>query len=136
MSINPQSTSDAVLARIGRRHTAADFFRAVETAHRVGFGCLNADLIAGLPGDTQESFDRSLSDVLESGFENITVHTLSIKNASPIRFSDESVYDAEGIFAVRVLTTHTNAFAAKGTRPIIFTVRKILSATRKIPVIL
>lgn len=26
VSINPQSTCDAVLERIGRRHTAADFF--------------------------------------------------------------------------------------------------------------
>lgn len=52
VSINPQSTSDAVLARIGRRHTAADFFRAVETAHRVRFGCLERRPDRGLPGDT------------------------------------------------------------------------------------
>lgn len=120
VSINPQSTSDAVLARIGRRHTAADFFRAVETAHRVGFGCLNADLIAGLPGDTQESFDRSLSDVLESGFENITVHTLSIKNASPIRFSDESVYDAEGIFARACVDYAYKRLCGEGYAPYYF----------------
>ena len=97
-----------------------DFFRAVETAHRVGFGCLNADLIAGLPGDTQESFDRSLSDVLESGFENITVHTLSIKNASPIRFSDESVYDAEGIFARACVDYAYKRLCGEGYAPYYF----------------
>ena len=120
VSINPQSTCDAVLERIGRRHTAADFFRAVDEAHRVGFDCLNADLIAGLPGDTRERFAQSLSDVLGCGFENVTVHTLSIKNASPIRFSDESVYDAEGVFARACVDYAYERLSGEGYAPYYF----------------
>ncbi len=121
VSINPQSTCDAVLERIGRRHTAADFFRAVDEAHRVGFDCLNADLIAGLPGDTRERFAQSLSDVLGCGFENVTVHTLSIKNASPIRFSDgKSVYDAEGVFARACVDYAYERLSGEGYAPYYF----------------
>lgn len=96
VSINPQTTNDEVLKLIGRNHTAKQFFEAAENAFKVGFNSVNADLIAGLPGDTRESFEKSLSDVMNSGFDNITLHTLSVKNASPIRFDIDGVYDPLG----------------------------------------
>lgn len=99
ISINPQTTSDFVLEQIGRKHTSKQFFDAAETAMSVGFNCINADLIAGLPGDTEQSFSKSLEDVISLGFENITVHTLSIKNAANIRFVGDGYYDPQGDFA-------------------------------------
>lgn len=99
ISINPQTTSDHVLERIGRKHSAKQFFDAAEIAKNIGFDCINADLIAALPGDTEVSFRQSLEDVIGLGFENITVHTLSIKNAANIRFIDNGYYDPEGDFA-------------------------------------
>lgn len=99
VSINPQTTSDYVLTQIGRKHTADQFFEAAELAKTIGFDCINADLIAGLPGDTRESFAMSLEDVINIGFENITVHTLSIKNAANIRFVGDGYYDPQGDLA-------------------------------------
>ncbi|MBQ9848053.1 MAG: coproporphyrinogen dehydrogenase HemZ [Clostridia bacterium] len=99
MSINPQTTNDAVLERIGRKHSSAQFFKAAEEAFAFGFDTLNADLIAALPGDSAESFAKSLDDVIDLGFQNITVHTLSIKNAATIRFTEDGYYDPEGEFA-------------------------------------
>lgn len=96
VSINPQSTNDAILERVGRRHTAKQFFEAAESAKKIGFFSLNADLIAGLPGDSYDGFMKSLEDVIGLGFDNITVHTLSIKNAAPIRFDETDIYDAAG----------------------------------------
>jgi oxygen-independent coproporphyrinogen-3 oxidase len=96
ISINPQTTNDEVLKLIGRNHTAKQFFEAAENAFSLGFNSINADLIAGLPGDTQESFNKSLSDVISMGFDNITLHTLSVKNASHIRFGIDGVYDPLG----------------------------------------
>lgn len=84
ISINPQSMSDEVLRAIGRRHTADDVQDAVALARETGFGCINMDLIAGLPGDHPESFDASLDRVLSLGPENITVHTLALKKGSKI----------------------------------------------------
>ena len=65
----------------------------------MGFDSVNADLIAGLPGDTRDSFSKSLEDVIGLGFSNITVHTLSIKNAANIRFIGDGFYDPQGDFA-------------------------------------
>ena len=101
ISINTQSTNDKVLERIGRKHTAKQFFDAVDCAKKVGIKCMNTDLIAGLPGDSFESFVKSLESMTELGFENITVHALSIKNASSMRFTEEGCYDAQGDLARR-----------------------------------
>ena len=54
VSINPQTMDDAVLAAIGRHHSAQDTCRAYQQAVEAGFASINMDLIAGLPGDTTE----------------------------------------------------------------------------------
>ncbi len=82
ISINPQTFSDEVLGAIGRKHTAQDILDCYATARRVGHGNINMDLIAGLPKDTVEGFERSLQQTIALGPENITVHTLTLKRAS------------------------------------------------------
>lgn len=82
ISINPQSFSDEVLRAIGRNHTAQQTLEAFETARRVGFDNINTDLIAGLPKDTPEGFERSLDKAMELSAESITVHTLALKRSS------------------------------------------------------
>ena len=42
------------------------------------------DLIAGLPGDTFESFRKSLNKSMELSPESITVHTLTIKRSAKL----------------------------------------------------
>lgn len=80
--INPQTTNDAVLRTIGRTHTTDDFYRAFSIAKKVGFHTLNCDLIAGLPDDNTESFQKSVDDVLSLKPENLTVHTFSAKKSA------------------------------------------------------
>ena len=82
ISINPQTFSDEVLAAIGRRHTAQAILDCYAAARRVGHKNINMDLIAGLPRDTVEGFERSLRQTIDLGPENITVHTLTLKRAS------------------------------------------------------
>ena len=82
MSINPQTMSDDVLRRIGRSHDTAQVYRAYEDAKTAGFDGINMDLIAGLPGDTADSFLESVERVIELDPSNITVHTLALKKAA------------------------------------------------------
>lgn len=82
VSINPQTLSDSVLEKIGRKHTTEQFFKAFELAREVGFDSINTDIIAGLPSDTPESFAYTVDKLIQLGAENITVHTLSIKRAA------------------------------------------------------
>lgn len=84
VSINPQTLEDHVLEAIGRKHSSGDIQTAYDLARKVGFDCINMDLIAGLPLDSLGGFRRSLDGVLAMGPENITVHTLAMKKGSTL----------------------------------------------------
>ncbi|MBR6045915.1 MAG: coproporphyrinogen dehydrogenase HemZ [Ruminococcus sp.] len=89
LSVNPQTLSDNVLEAIGRKHTAAQFYEAFDLARSLGFDRINTDIIAGLPTDTPESFAATVEGLLKLAPENITVHTLSIKRAADLNYSDK-----------------------------------------------
>lgn len=82
--VNPQSFSDATLERIGRRHTAADLYRAFDMAAKFGFD-VNADLIAGLTGESFGEFEHSVREAVKTGAENITVHCLCLKSGAKLK---------------------------------------------------
>ena len=84
ISINPQTMDDALLARIGRNHSADDIRRAYAAAREVGGFAVNMDLIAGLPGDTLPGFLESLRGIIAMSPENITVHNLAIKKGAAL----------------------------------------------------
>ena len=92
ISINPQSMKDETLRLIGRDHTADDIRRGYALASEYDFDVINADLIAGLPGEDEEDFRNSLEEILSIGANNITVHTLSVKRGSRLREHDPDYY--------------------------------------------
>jgi len=92
ISINPQSMKDETLKRIGRDHTADDIRRGYELAADYDFKVINADLIAGLPGEDLDDFRSTLDEILSLGANNITVHTLSVKRGSRLRENDPEYY--------------------------------------------
>lgn len=92
--INTQTTNDAVLEKINRKHTYLQYLDSVELAKNYGFDSINTDLIAGLPGEDYSSFCNSVNDVIDSGVNNITVHTLAIKKSAKLS-EDKSNYKAK-----------------------------------------
>ena len=82
VSINTQTLNDDVLELVGRKHTAADFYRAFEMARKTGIPVINTDLIAGLPGEGFGSFSETIDAMIKLRPENLTFHTLCIKNAA------------------------------------------------------
>ncbi len=82
ISINPQSMNDKTLSVIGRKHSVDQIYEAYKLAKSKGFKCINMDVIAGLPQETQEEFENTIDKVIELNPENITVHTMSIKRAA------------------------------------------------------
>ncbi len=92
ISVNPQTFNDEVLRRIGRRHTAQQAVEAYRLAREAGFPAINMDFIAGLPGDTPESFRETIDQAIRLAPENITVHTLSIKRSADL-FSEEGIQE-------------------------------------------
>ncbi len=102
LSINPQTFDDRVLRRIGRGHTTEQTLEAFAMARGMGFGNINMDLIAGLPGETEEGFCHSLEEALRLSPESITVHTLSLKRSSRLNQDGKGtfVHNADAVGAM------------------------------------
>lgn len=96
VSVNTQTLNNEVLASIGRSHDAKQFFRAYEITRNAGIPYVNVDLIAGLPGESAESFSATVDQISALHPENVTVHTFCVKKAAEIRQENRSVYDREG----------------------------------------
>ena len=92
ISINPQTFSDEVREKIGRRHTTAQTLEAFELARELGFKNINMDFIAGLDGDTPETYKMSIDKAVELGCESITVHNLSLKSGAYL-VTEKKYYD-------------------------------------------
>ena len=90
ISVNPQTFNDAVLRGIGRRHTARQAEDAFRLARDTGIATINMDFIAGLPGDTVESFFATMDRAVQLRPENITVHTLTVKRSADL-FQEEGI---------------------------------------------
>ena len=82
--INAQTFSDETLVKIGRKHTANDVFDAFELASGYPFD-VNLDLIAGLEGEDERDFARSLQSAIACNPDNITVHTLCLKKGAKLK---------------------------------------------------
>ncbi len=87
--INTQTTNDDILLAVNRKHSAKQYFDAVNTASCYSFDSINTDIIAGLPGEDYDSFKNTVNDIIACGVNNITVHTLSIKRSATLAQSNE-----------------------------------------------
>ena len=101
VSVNTQTLNEEVLRNIGRSHSTDDFFKAYDIAEKMSFRDINVDLIAGLPGDTFESFKDSLDRITALDPTNITVHTFSVKKSAEMKTEGLDVYDRDGDIAAR-----------------------------------
>ncbi len=96
ISINPQTMKPETLEIIGRRHTPEEVVRAFELARETKIPTVNADLIAGLPGETPEDFEKSLEAMIAFGADNITVHTLAVKRSSKLHEQNDTYSFEQG----------------------------------------
>lgn len=83
VSFGLQSANDQMLYLIGRRHTYADFLRAVDNALAAGITNINADLILGLP-ETHADFTRTLHTVTSLPLTHLSLYALEIYPDTPM----------------------------------------------------
>lgn len=117
ISINPQTFNNEVLKTIGRKHTWELTVEKFLEARSLGFNNINMDLIAGLPGDSYESFCNSVEKAMSFNPENITVHTLALKRASNLGITDGRVQIEKGILADRMLDFSYSQLTNNGYSP-------------------
>ena len=82
LSIGAQSFADQELASVGRLHSARDTTELVESARRAGFEHISLDLIAGLPHQTETSWQESLDTAAHLRPEHISIYIFEIDDKS------------------------------------------------------
>lgn len=82
ISLGAQSFHDLELKSAGRMHRCADIFQAVDVLRSAGLRNISLDLIAGLPYQTQGSWETSLTEVLRIRPEHVSIYMLEIDEGS------------------------------------------------------
>lgn len=117
LSINPQTLSNSVLEIIGRKHTAEQFYFAFDLARRLGFTHINTDLIAGLEGDTVDSFKNTVDKIARLSPESVTIHTLSMKRSSYITAENKQITEADNNSVADMLSYGYSRLSEMGLSP-------------------
>jgi tRNA-2-methylthio-N6-dimethylallyladenosine synthase len=79
-----QSASDAILRRMNRKYTLAEFQRVVDSfCRRLPECAITTDLIVGFPGETDDDFEATLAYVDSGVFANAYTFIYSIRRGTP-----------------------------------------------------
>ena len=84
VSMGVQSDNDELLKKLGRPHTYDQAVKAVERIRRFGYRNLSLDLMYGLPGQKQISWERTLENVLSLQPEHISCYGLKVEPGTPL----------------------------------------------------
>jgi oxygen-independent coproporphyrinogen-3 oxidase len=82
VSLGVQSFVDQECSSVGRLHTGAITLDDIARLRAAGIGNIGIDLIAGLPHQTQESWDYTLSETLATGVPHVSVYMLEVDEDS------------------------------------------------------
>lgn len=83
LSIGVQSLDDGELRALGRIHTAATANERVRAAVRAGYD-VSCDLMCATPGQTDESWRRSVEGAISCGVGHLSVYPLQIEEETPL----------------------------------------------------
>jgi oxygen-independent coproporphyrinogen-3 oxidase len=82
ISMGVQSFQDNELKAGGRMHRRDDVFRAAQVLREAGFQNISFDLIAGLPHQTDDSWDESVAQLLILRPEHASIYLMEIDEGS------------------------------------------------------
>lgn len=111
LSIGVQSFDDEVLRTLGRAHDADEARRAIEAA-RTRFENVSVDLMCGIPGQSEASFEASVREAVRLGATHVSVYPLTVEPHTPfdaavlageLEEPDDDVEAAHMQIAARVL---------------------------------
>ncbi len=82
VSLGVQSFVDQEAAAVGRLHKRTTVLEDIARLRAAGISKINIDLIAGLPHQTAESWDYSLSEAIATGAPHASVYMLEVDEDS------------------------------------------------------
>lgn len=83
ISLGCQSVHDGELKLLGRIHSFEEFLESWQMTREAGFSNINVDLMSGLPGQTQESWEKSLTTIAQLNPEHISAYSLIVEPGTP-----------------------------------------------------
>ncbi|MBF0505240.1 MAG: radical SAM family heme chaperone HemW [Nitrospirae bacterium] len=95
ISIGVQSLADHELCVLGRRHKVKDAFAAFRAARSAGFDNISLDLIYGIPGQSMDAWENTVSSALDLSPEHVSAYELTPEESTPLQ-----VELAEGVYAL------------------------------------
>ena len=84
VSLGIQCDDDAILQKVGRPHNYAQAVTAVERIRRAGYRNLSVDLMYGLPGQTLDGWEQTLTRVLTLNPDHISCYGLKVEERTPL----------------------------------------------------
>ena len=114
ISIGLQSTHENELRALGRLHSFADFLATVEQVRKAGFANISADLMIGIPEQTEESFLQSIERLCALAPEHISAYGLSIEEGTPFDRMRERLAFPDEDTAASMYTAGVSALKAQG----------------------
>ena len=91
VSLGIQSDDDDMLQRLGRPHTYEDAVNAVKRIRRAGYKNLSVDLMYGLPDQTLEQWQRTLTNVLQLAPDHISCYGLKVEPGTPLHAQKNTI---------------------------------------------
>ncbi|MCZ8518691.1 MULTISPECIES: radical SAM family heme chaperone HemW [Paenibacillus] len=79
ISFGVQSFDNGLLEGIGRIHNTDDVYRSLENARKAGFTNLSIDLMFGLPGQTPEIMQDTLTKALQLDLPHYSIYSLKVE---------------------------------------------------------
>lgn len=117
ISINPQTMQQGTLDVIGRQHRVEEIVERLLEAESLGFGCVNVDLIMGLPGEGIREAESTFEALRPLPFQNVTVHTLAIKHSSRLHEKLEEYPLPDGETVAEMVDMGREFARSRGMRP-------------------
>ena len=84
VSFGLQTSSDPLLASIGRRHTAKDLEFAISAAARAGVDHLAVDLMTGLPDQRLQDLHETLNFIVKLPVDHVSAYALTLADQTPM----------------------------------------------------
>ena len=113
VSLGVQCDDDKILKKLGRPHDYQQAVTAVRQIRKAGFKNLSLDLMFGLPGQTPEGWEATLSHVLSLNPEHISCYGLKVEEGTPLydfrdlsNLADDDTQADMYLAAIKVLRDH------------------------------
>ena len=84
LSLGVQAAQDRLLQGIGRIHTFAEAEQSIRMAQRMGLRNLNADVMYGLPGQTEKDYLETLERLCGLGVPHLSAYSLIVEEGTPL----------------------------------------------------